>query len=324
METFRTIVNCSVSSEKIGYETPILMLGSCFTESLSARMKQFKFNVVVNPFGIVYHPVPAAVQLDRIITGKIYKAKELQKYNDLWISFDHHGRFTHPDVSICLKQINDELQKAHEQLTRSDWLFITFGTAWAYRLRNKRRIVANCHKYPAQYFERIRLDDDRIYAIWSRVITRLWRINPAIKIVFTISPIRHLNEGAHENQLSKSILLLAVDRLVHQLENTGYFPAYELVLDDLRDYRFYAEDMKHPNDLAVSYIWQHFCESYMTDCTLKTMKTVEDIVKAAAHKPIHKSLEYRKFADNYLKKIFNLKQQYPQFDFSKEIERFES
>jgi len=311
-------VKCSPSPEKIGYGTPFLILGSCFAENLGTRLKQLKFNVILNPFGIVYHPAPAAVQTERIITGKPYTADELQQHNELWHSFDHHGRFSNPDISACLERINRELQQAHNQLACLDWLFVTFGTAWAYRLKDNRRIVANCHKFPASGFERIRFGADEIYAIWMKTITRLRQFNPAIKVVFTVSPIRHLRDGAHENQLSKSTLLLAVDRINSELENTAYFPAYEIVLDELRDYRFYAEDMTHPNAVAINYIWQRFCECFMAEDTLQTMKMVEDIVKAAAHRPIHYTSEYRKFVAACLEKITKLKQQHPQLDFTEE------
>jgi hypothetical protein len=300
------------------------MLGSCFAENLGAQLQQLKFNVIVNPFGIVYHPAPAAHQLQRIITGKSYTADELQHYHELWHSFDHHGRFSHPDISVCLQGINDGLQQAHEQLARSEWLFVTFGTARAYRLKGTGSIVANCHKFPASDFDRISLTTDRIYAIWAKTMIRLRRFNPDIKVVFTVSPVRHLHEGAHENQLSKSILLLAVDRLNREINHTGYFPAYEIILDELRDYRFYAEDMVHPNSMAINYIRQRFCENYMSEDTLQIMKTVENIVKAAAHRPFHHTSEYRKFAENSLEKIAVLKQKMPFLDFDKEKEQFES
>jgi len=322
MDHFRTVVNCTTSLEKISYDTSFLMLGSCFAENLGEWLRQLKFNVMVNPFGIVYHPAPAAYQLERIITGKSYTDNELYHHNELWHSFNHHGRFSHPDVLASLERINHELQLAHVQLARSNWLFVTFGTAWAYRMKRTGAIVANCHKLPSSDFERIRFDVDEIDTIWMETIEKLQQFNPVIKVVFTVSPIRHLRDGAHENQLSKSTLLLAVDRLNQKRENTGYFPAYEIVLDDLRDYRFYAENMTHPNAVAINYIQQRFCESYMDEKTLQIMKTVEEVVKAAAHRPLHQTSEYRKFAEKYHEKIVELKRQIPQIDFSEEIERF--
>ena len=321
MELFRTVVKCTASPEKIGYGTPFLMLGSCFAENLGARLRQFKFDVVFNPFGIVYHPAPAAHQLERIMTAEPYAVSELQQHNELWHSFDHHGRFSHPDVSECLEQINMELRQAHDQLARSGWLFVTFGSAWAYRSKSSGRMVSNCHKFPASDFERIRFGIDEIYAVWTETITRLRQFNPEIRIVFTVSPIRHLRDGAHENQLSKSTLLLAVDRLNRDMENTGYFPAYEIVLDELRDYRFYAEDMTHPNNVAIDCIRKRFCENCMTDETLQIMKVVEDIVKASEHRPIHHTSELRTFAAACMEKIARLKQQMPLLDFTEEIVR---
>ena len=323
MELFRTVVKCGVSPEKIGYDTPILMMGSCFAENLGERMKQLKFNIILNPFGIVYHPDPAAYQLSRIISGKTYTASELHHNNELWHSFDHHGRFSHSDISVCLEQINHGLEQAHEHLARAEWLFVSFGTAWAYRLKGKIRAVANCHKFPSSDFERVRSEVNRINFIWSKVIARLRRFNPAIKVVFTVSPIRHLRDGAYGNHLSKSILLLAVERLNRHVENTLYFPAYELMLDELRDYRFYDETMTHPNTVAIDYIWQRFRECYIGENTLKIMKSVEEIVKASAHRLIHNTSDCRKFAGNYLEKIEKLKQQMPFLDFTEESERFE-
>lgn len=322
MEQFRTVVKCTVSSEKIAYGMPFMMIGSCFAESLGVWLQQLKFDVAVNPFGIVYHPASAAYHLERIISAKPYTTDDLQLQHELWHSFDHHGRFSHPDISICVKQINDKLQQAHDQLARSEWLFVTFGSAWAYRLKPTGRVVANCHKFPASDFERIRFGVDEIYALWKEIIDRLRQFNPAIKVVFTVSPIRHLRDGAHENQISKSTLLLAVDRLKREDDNIGYFPAYEIVMDDLRDYRFYDENMTHPNDVAINYIRQRFCESYMNGDTLQTIKKVEDIIKATAHHPIQYTSEYQKFAAANLEKIARLKQQYPFLDFTKETERF--
>ena len=324
MELFRTVVKCAVSPEKIGYETPLVMLGSCFAENLGALMKQLKFNIILNPFGIVYHPVPLAQNIERIISGKPYIVDELHQYNELWHSFDHHGRFSHTDASVCICKINDELQQTSEQLARSQWLFVTFGSAWAYRLKTTEQIVANCHKLPASDFERIRFDVHEICDIWKKTIAMLHQFNPDIKIVFTVSPVRHLRDGAHENQLSKSTLLLAIEQLNNQHTNTRYFPAYEIVLDELRDYRFYDENMTHPNDVAINYIWRRFCETYIDDGALQIMKTVESIIKASSHKPLHQTSERQKFTANYLEKIDELQRKMPFLDFSEERIFFES
>jgi hypothetical protein len=322
MELFRTVVKCTASPEKIRYDVPFMMLGSCFAENIGLILRQLKFNISLNPFGIVYHPAPAARGLIRAVSGQPYTSGELQCCGELWHSFDHHGRFSRPDVTACLQLINTELQQARDRLARSELLFVTFGTAWAYRLKSSGRIVANCHRFPASDFERIRFGVDEIFDLWADAITALRRFNPVVKVVFTVSPIRHLRDGAHENQLSKAALLLAVDRMNREIEHIGYFPACEIVLDELRDYRFYSGDMAHPNSIAINYVWQRFCECYMDKTTLQTAKAVDDIVKAAAHRPIHHTSEYRKFAAAHLEKIAKLKRQYPQLDFSEETEQF--
>ncbi len=301
---------------------PPVMIGSCFAESIGSKLQQLKFDISLNPFGIVYHPLPAARNMERIISGKLYAPDELQLHQELWCSFDHHGRFSHPDSNVCLEQINAELRQARRQLSEANLLFVTFGTAWAYRRKADKRIVANCHRYPASDFERIRSDVDEIYDVWIATLTKLHRFNPNLQIVFTVSPIRHLRDGAHENQLSKAVLLLAVDKLIGATASAGYFSAYEIVLDDLRDYRFYDEDMTHPGTQAVNYIWQRFRECFMTKETQKLMQEVEEIVKASAHRPIHRTSASVAFAEKSLEKIALLQQRLPQADFSKEIANF--
>jgi hypothetical protein len=298
------------------------MTGSCFAENIGNKLHRLKYNISLNPFGIVYHPLPAAKNMERIISGKPYAEDELQLHQELWCSFDHHGRFSHPESRICIEQINTELQEARQRLSAANLLFVTFGTAWAYRRKADKRIVANCHKYPASEFERFRSDVDEIYEAWNATLTNLHPFNPNLRTVFTISPIRHLRDGAHENQLSKAVLLLAVDKLTRTSANIGYFPAYEIMLDDLRDYRFYDEDMAHPGTQAVNYIWQRFQECYMTKETQQLMKEVEEIVKAAAHRPIHRTSAYAAFAEKSLEKIAQLQQRLPQADFTKEIATF--
>lgn len=322
MEKFRTIVKFTESPEKLTYSSSIFMLGSCFAESTGNILKQMKFDITLNPFGIIYHPVSVAQSMERLITGKPYIMDDLQQHNELWCSFDHHGRFSAAEPSACLQQINTELQHAHERIIRVKWVFITFGTAWVYRLKSNGRVVANCHKYPACDFERVRLKADEIYHIWMKTIANLRTVNPDVRIVFTVSPIRHLRDGAHDNQLSKSLLLLAVDRLNRELPGTDYFPAYEIMLDDLRDYRFYDDGMVHPNSLAVKYIWKRFCERYMASSALQTMEEVENIVNAARHRPIHYTSACRSFAAAYLEKITQLQQKNPQLDFAEETKLF--
>ena len=323
MELFRTVVKIDKSNRNICYGTPFMMLGSCFAESIGNKLKQLKFNIAVNPFGIVYHPVPAAISLQRIIDGYLYNIDELREHNGLWFSFDHHGRFSQTEADTCITQINTELQMAREHLKQSSFLFVTFGTSWGYRLKDSGKIVANCHKIDASNFERINVDVDDIFDIWAVTAEKLRLFNPALQIVFTLSPVRHLGDGACRNQLSKARLLLAIERLNTEIDST-YFPAYEIVLDELRDYRFFAEDMTHPNNTAIDYIMQRFSECYMDAETVRTLKLVEDIIKAAAHRPIHNSVESQKFAAAFLEKIAALRKQFPALNFDEEKKKFAS
>jgi hypothetical protein len=323
MELFRTILKEPVATEKIDYASPIVVMGSCFAENIGLQLQRLKCDLVLNPFGIVFHPLPLARNLERMIAATRYTKDELLCHQELWFSFDHHGRFSHTTADSCLHRINEELQQGHRQLRRAEWLFVTFGTAWAYRLKKEGIIVANCHKYTTSAFDRIKTEADEIYAIWEKTLARLHAFNPRAKVVFTVSPIRHLRDGAHENQLSKAALLLAVDRLCKTIPQTRYFPAYEIMLDDLRDYRFYAEDMVHPSPLAIRYIWQHFSNTFLTDDTVATMKEVESILKSVAHRPIHRHAMTRKFAADCLDRIKMLQQRLPQLDFTEEVQCLE-
>ncbi|GHT23513.1 hypothetical protein FACS189430_06900 [Bacteroidia bacterium] len=307
METFRTLVETHTSSAKVDYSTPVLIMGSCFAENTGRMMQRLKFNAVLNPFGIVFHPIPLAQQLNRLLSADEYRADELRHDNDLWFSFDHHGRFSQSEQAACLALINGEFQQGRRQLEKAQWLFVTFGTAWAYRLKENGRIVANCHHYPADAFERIRTEADEICETWTQTLTRLREVNPAVQVVFSVSPVRHLRDGAHENQLSKATLLLAVERLNKSM-NTGYFPAYEIMQDDLRDYRFYDEDMTHPNAVAIKYIWQRFCTTYLSEDAVRIMKKVEDVVKALEHRPIHDNEATRAFKTACLAKIAEMQE----------------
>ncbi|MDR1864643.1 MAG: GSCFA domain-containing protein [Bacteroidales bacterium] len=322
METFRTVIRPVRSPDRINYGTPLMMLGSCFAENIGCQLQRLKFNMVINPFGTVFHPLPIARQLQRMIAAEKYTKDDLLYHHESWISFDHHGRFSHPDADVCLQGINRELLEGRRQLTQAGWIFVAFGTAWAYRRKDTGQIAANCHQYPAGMFERVRSGVDEICEKWEKTIAALHVCSPDAKIVFTVSPVRHLRDGAHENQLSKATLLLSVERL-NSITGAGYFPAYEILLDDLRDYRFYGEDMTHPSPAAMQYIREYFRETYLTDEASRIMKEVEDIVKASDHRPVHRNAATRAFAANCLDKIRSMQQRFPQMNFTDEITLFE-
>lgn len=269
----------------LGYASRILMLGSCFTENIGEKLTYFKFDADINPCGIVYNPLSVAQALELLIEGKPFTGEELMHYDGKWLSLMHHGSFSSPDRETCLRQINERLTGAVERLKNIDTLVLTFGTAWVFRYKSDGRIVSNCHKIPAAEFERFRLEPEEIVAVYTTLIRRLREINPALRIIFTVSPIRHWKDGAHGNQISKSVLLLAIDRLVHGLENSYYFPSYEIVMDELRDYRFYAEDMLHVSPAAVDYIWERFRDTYIGKDALELMARIDKVNKTLSHRP---------------------------------------
>ena len=242
----------------IDYNSKLMMLGSCFAENIGSKFSYYKFDVDVNPCGIIYNPLSVANVLRLIMEGKRFEKNDLRKVGEKWVSLYHHGAFSSTDPDECLSRINGRLEKAAEELCSLDLLVITWGTAWVYKHVRENMIVSNCHKIPAQEFERSRLSVENIVEEYVELIERLREINPGLRILFTVSPIRHWKDGAHGNQLSKATLLLAIDQLREKLEYVYYFPAYEIVLDELRDYRFYADDMLHVSGFTVDYIWERF------------------------------------------------------------------
>lgn len=282
---WQTKVEIPKADFQIGYASRILMLGSCFTENIGEKLTYFKFDADVNPCGIVYNPSSAARVLEILLEGKPFTEDELMQYDCKWLSLLHHGCFSSSHRDTCLCQINERLTRAAERLKNTDLLVITFGTAWVFRYKRDGRIVSNCHKIPASEFERFRLEPGEIVTEYTALIHRLREVNPSLRVIFTVSPIRHWKDGAHGNQLSKSVLLLAIDSLVHRLEKVHYFPAYELVMDELRDYRFYAEDLLHVSPVTVEYIWERFRDTYMGKDAFQLMTRIDKVNKTLLHRP---------------------------------------
>lgn len=266
---FRTAITPVLSSEiAIAHGHRIVMMGSCFSDNIGERLRQELFDVEVNPFGTLYNPASIAVALHRLIDNKAVDSSSLFNHNGMWHSFSHHSTFSGADHDEVLKNINQTIDRAHHSLQEAETLIVTFGTAYVYTLVETGDVVANCHKLPAARFNRRSMSVAEIVTLWSEVIERLRQFNQSIKIIFTVSPIRHLADGMHGNQLSKSTLLLAVEQLCKTFSGVAvYFPSYEIMMDDLRDYRFYASDMTHPSDVAVDYIYKLFGETFMPDST---------------------------------------------------------
>ena len=309
----RTHIDIPVNDLLINHKTEILLFGSCFSENIGQKMIMSKFKVDVNPFGILYNPSSVAASVSRLIMDKPFNSDELAFRDGLWHSFMHHGSFSDVDKESCLERINTRYKGAAEKINRADLLLITFGTAYVYRLQSNEQLVSNCHKFPDCLFSRSRLFVEEIVSEWTNIIEQLLSINPSIKIVLTVSPIRHMKDGAHNNQLSKAILHLAIDELVNRFGNiVFYFPSYEIVMDELRDYRFYTADMNHLTDVAIDYIWERFSKTFFDEKTEQIIRSWNEIARALQHRPIYiSSDQFNQFQIQTLNKIEQFRKLYP-------------
>ena len=304
---FRTELSVPTGDFKISHTDTISMMGSCFVENVSAKMSGAGFNIDVNPFGVIYNPLSLSQNLNRLMDEKPYTESELFRDKDLFHSFSHHSRFSGTSLSETLEKINSRLECSSAFLRKSTLLIITFGTAFVYRLQETGAVVSNCHKLPAHLFIHERICPDDIVTEWNHLIERLKKFAPGIKILFTVSPVRHLKDGFHENQLSKSTLLLAIEKLIRGNPDISYFPSYEIMMDDLRDYRFYAEDLVHPSPQAIDYIWRKFSEAYFDEKTQEIVREFESIEQALNHKPFFpESEEYKSFVKRMEERKYNI------------------
>lgn len=311
---FQTAVDIADFSRKTGYQKKNLFMGSCFTENIGNKMAALLYDVDINPFGILYNPVSVANGLEFLIKQRMVQEDELIQHENLWHSFYHHGRFSSPGTEETLKKINERIVSSSEFLKKTDFLFITFGTAWIYKYKKSGKIVSNCHKIPGNEFHRTRLTVDEIVKRYGILLSQLRQLNPEMNIVFTVSPIRHWKDGAVENQRSKATLILAVDQIIKNQEQTNcsYFPSYEIVMDELRDYRFYSGDMIHLSEVAVNYIWEKFENKLLDEESKKVALQVQKVNDAVNHKPFNKvTTENLKFLNQTLKKIEILSRNYP-------------
>lgn len=309
---FQTKIDIPESEIRISYEDYIMTLGSCFAENIGNKLKEVYFETDINPFGVLYNPVSICNSIELLLRKKIFTNKDIFEYNSLWQSFSHSNSFTDISAGECLNKINSRLISSVEFLQNTQILLITFGTAWVFEEKKSGRVVSNCHKLPAGDFVRRRLTVEEIVTDYNELIFKLQSVYPTISIVFSVSPIRHWKDGAHENNISKSILLIAIDELQMQHDKVHYFPAYEIQLDELRDYRFYAPDMLHPSEVAVDYIWSRFSETYFTDRTLQLKKRIEQLVADRAHRPFQPdSIEFKKFLLNTEKRKAEILNDFP-------------
>lgn len=285
---FRTEIALPVSSVKLDYKQPLLLLGSCFSEAIGSRLRASLFDCVVNPFGILFNPHSILYALRRMYANRLFESHELSEKDGYWYSLMHHGRFSTASSDQTLNAINNEFRKGAMQLASPCTLLLTFGTSYFYTCRDTGEVVANCHKLPSSYFEKQRLTVEEIVEGYSTFFSTWFQEDARRKVIFTVSPIRHLRDGLHENQLSKSILLLSIDALMQRFpDRIHYFPAYEIVLDELRDYRFYDRDMLHPTDLTEDYIYECFATHFFSEETISTARRIQEYIRMKNHRLLH-------------------------------------
>lgn len=302
-------------SPSIDYGSKLLLLGSCFAGHMADKLNYFKFQTLVNPFGILFHPVAMENLVRRAMSQQLYTESELIFYNDIWHCLDAHSDLSHPSAPTTLEQLNTGLEKMHQRIGDATHIIVTLGTAWVYRFKEPSQIVANCHKIPQDQFEKELLSAKTILDRLVKIVDHIQTINPEASFIFTVSPVRHLKDGFTENMHSKAHLISAVQELVER-ENCHYFPAYELMIDELRDYRFYGRDLVHPNELAIDYIWERFNESWIDAASKDTMHKVDRIRKGLDHRPFHpESEQYKEFQKDIEKNIKELQQDYPFMEF---------
>lgn len=307
----------------ITYTDKILLIGSCFTEHMSERLGNHRFDVLSNPHGILFNPLSVADSLNSYIDNNQYTTDELFTLNELWNSWDHHTRFSHINKEEAVKGINDSQTSASEFIRSADWIMITLGSAFQYYLKETGKPVANNHRAPAQWFEKRLLSIDVIIKALSDTLEKISAINPKANILFTISPVRHIRDGVVDNNRSKARLIESVHALCDKYEQAHYFPAYELVIDILRDYRYYDIDFVHPNFLATSVVWEHFVNACIDSDTKELMQQVNEIVIARNHRArFPETAAHQKFKASYIEKIKGLQQRYPFLKLDDELNYF--
>jgi len=321
---FRTTFEIETSKEKIDYSTPVMFIGSCFASEMCKMMEKGKMKVLSNPAGTVFNPVSVQNTLGMIIQNRKVRKDDLYYYNGTFLSFLHYTSFSSDRADTVLNRINESTLLAHRFLKKARFLFITFGTARIYRFRESGQVVSNCHRIPDSMFSRELLTPEQIVTGWKQLLDELAAFNNKLSVIFTVSPVRHWKDGAHGNQVSKSTLFLAIEKLLEN-RSTGYFPAYELLMDDLRDYRFYDSDMLHPSDEAISYIWDAFSGCYFDSQTTALWKKISSVTASMSHRFISGSAADRiKYAEAMLKQIEAVRKNVKGHDFSEEISYFRS
>ncbi|MDA3614755.1 GSCFA domain-containing protein [Polluticaenibacter yanchengensis] len=308
----------------------VMLVGSCFTDHIGKRLKQYRFNVCENPNGILFNPVSISNAIESYIQKKKYTESDLFYYNELWQSWDHHSDYSYTKAEKTLDAINSSIEAAHEHLLNADFLILTLGSAFLYKLNSDEynstvgNVAANCHKIPQKHFNHVLATYEELKLSMTGLISRLRTFNPQLQLIFTISPVRHFREGLVENNRSKALLHSLVAEMESAYDFVQYFPSYELIIDDLRDYRFYAEDMVHPNHQATQYVWEKFTQAVIAESDHELLKQLHTLFLAINHKPMHPDTAlHLKFLHTMHRKAVDLQQQYPELNLEPEIRFFE-
>jgi len=315
---FRTKIPILKSNNPIDYNSKIVSIGSCFAVNMAEKLDYFKFRNTCNPFGILFHPLAIEKLIDFAVSRKEFMEKDIFFHNENWHSFDAHSDLSNSNAAELIANLNDIVKSTRQQITESSHIIITYGTSWVYRNLESNCIVANCHKVPQKEFKKEILSVETIEKSIQNTIDLIQKINPNVNFIFTVSPVRHLKDGFVENQRSKSHLITAIQNLQSATFNlqSEYFPSYEIMMDELRDYRFYAEDMIHPSQVAIDYIWERFSQTTISEESHSIMNEVETIQKGLAHRPFNPNSEsHKKFLDNLNQKINTLALKFPHIKF---------
>jgi len=318
----RTPVEIADFGIKISHTDSVMFIGSCFASEMGVKCRTGKIPVMVNPHGTLFNPVSVSVALRRFAAGYTYTKDDLFFNSGTFYSLNHYTAFASSDPDELLIRLNSANESAREFLRNSSLLFITFGTSWLFDMKENGITVANCHKLPANLFVRRRAGANEIVDLWTQTLNMLYEINPELKVIFTVSPVRHMNDGMHGNQLSKAILLLACEAISSHPLVAGYFPAYEIFMDDLRDYRYYAYDMLHPSQTGIEYVWEKFAGAFFTAETKSIWSEAEKINRATKHRLTEGGAGTKQFAETMLSKIKALRKAAPNINFETEEDYF--
>ena len=317
---FRTQIPISKTNNPIDYNSKIISIGSCFAENMAEKFDYFKFQNETNPFGIIFNSVSIEKIISRIIKKEFYTEKDVFFYNERWHSYEVHSDLSNSDRQELLETLNKAISETYKNLKEATHIIITYGTSWIYRNKESDQIVANCHKVPQKQFSKELLSVEVIQKSIQNTIDLIQVLNPDINFIFTVSPVRHIKDGFAENQLSKSYLFAGLHQVLktHNSEfiTHNYFPSYEIMMDELRDYRFYAEDMLHPNQVAIDYIWHKFSENYISEDSISTMQEVSEIQKSLRHRSFNPDSEqHQKFLAKLQQKISSIQEKWAHIKF---------